>query len=83
MRMRDWIVRVLQLLWLDLCLGAVGHNGEFSYRPASLCSPAGRYDSTFVYGGVHTGARSLHILNLIWLNISPIPVGRRGVISSF
>jgi hypothetical protein len=28
MRMRDWIVRVLQLLWLDLCLGAVGHNGE-------------------------------------------------------
>jgi hypothetical protein len=25
---RDWTRRLLQLLWLDLCLGAVGHDGE-------------------------------------------------------
>ena len=23
-----WTAKLLQLLWLDLCLGAVGHNGE-------------------------------------------------------
>ncbi len=35
--------------------------------------------------GVHIGARALHVLNLIWvwLNRSPIPVGRKRVISSF
>jgi hypothetical protein len=31
--------------------------------------------------GVHIGARALHVLicDMVWLNRSPIPVGRRGV----
>ncbi len=34
-------------------------------------------------GGVHIGASALHVLNVIWFgNLSPIPVGRRGIISS-
>ncbi len=33
---------------------------------------------------VHIGARAQHVLNdMVWLHRSPIPVGRRGVISSF
>ncbi len=32
-------------------------------------------------GGVHIGARALHVPNLIWFGY--IPVGRRGIISSF
>jgi hypothetical protein len=34
-------------------------------------------------GGVHIGARALHVVkfDMVWLQRSPIPVGRRGVSS--
>ncbi len=44
-----------------------------------------RSSALLFIGGVYISARAMHVpkFDMLWLNLSPIPVGRRGVISSF
>jgi len=56
-----------------------GDSNELTRRPPE-------FNSTLSFTGrVHIGARALHVLTFIWFGNyrTPIPVGRRGVISSF